>query len=110
MHMFRVDAHQHYWNPVRGDYSWMSMDNPVLARKYDTHDLAPELAANRIDLTVLVQAAATLHETEYMLGIADTAKNVSAVVGWIDFENPRDRDALSCFSNHPKFVGGPADD
>ncbi len=30
----RIDAHQHYWHPARGDYDWMPMDNPILARPY----------------------------------------------------------------------------
>ena len=85
-----IDAHQHYWHPDRGDYDWMPMDNPVLARVYTPADLAPSLTKHGIARTVLVQAAATVHETEYMLGIADATPSVAGVVGWIDFEKPED--------------------
>ncbi len=101
----RIDAHQHYWHPARGDYDWMPMDNPVLARPYGPSDLAPHLEAHGIARTVLVQAAASLHETEYMLGIADTTPSVAGVVGWIDFERPGDLGHLQRLSNHPKFLG-----
>ena len=101
----QIDAHQHFWNPARGDYHWMAMDNPTLARAYHPIDLAPHLAAHGIDRTVLVQAAATVQETEYLLGIADTTPHVAGVVGWIDFERAGDLDHLTRFSRHPKFLG-----
>ena len=103
--MLQVDAHQHYWIPARGDYDWMPMDNPVLARPYGPADLEPHLARHGIGHTVLVQAAATVEETEYMLGLADATPHVAAVVGWIDFEKPSDLAHLKRLAGHPKFVG-----
>ena len=101
----QIDAHQHYWQPLRGDYDWMPMDNPILARAYAPADLAPHLAAHGIDRTVLVQAAATVGETEYLLGIADASDSVAGVVGWVDFERPGDLHHLTRLSAHPKFLG-----
>ena len=75
-----IDAHQHFWDPSRGDYHWMSKNNPILNRKYEVKDLSQ--ASKSIDLykTVLVQAAATNAETEYMLNIAENSDLVSGVV------------------------------
>lgn len=103
--MDRIDAHQHYWHPGRGDYDWMPMDNATLARPYFPSDLDPMLARHGIARTVLVQAAATVHETEYMLGIADATPSVAKVVGWIDFEDPEHRAHLERLARHPKFAG-----
>jgi Predicted metal-dependent hydrolase of the TIM-barrel fold len=103
--MERIDAHQHYWRPERGDYDWMPMDDATLARPYHPADLEPALAKHGIARTVLVQAAATVHETEYMLGIADATPSVAAVVGWVDFEKPEDRAHLERLAKHPKFAG-----
>ncbi len=100
-----IDAHQHYWQPARGDYDWMPKDDPVLARPYGPADLAPQLAAHDITHTVLVQAAATVNETEYMLGLADGTPHVAAIVGWIDFERPSDLGHLKRLADHPKFAG-----
>lgn len=101
----KIDAHQHFWNPARGDYDWMPMDNEILARPYAPADLVPHLEGYGIDATILVQAAATVHETEYMLGIADATPFVAGVVGWVDFENPGDLAVLKRLSKHPKFKG-----
>lgn len=100
-----IDAHQHYWHPARGDYDWMPMDNPTLARPWHPADLAPLLERHGIARTVLVQAAARMEETEYMLGIADATPSVAAVVGWIDFEDRAHLAHLERLSRHPKFRG-----
>ena len=101
----KIDSHQHFWNPSRGDYDWMPMDNKILARSYSPADLEPHLTAVGIDQTVLVQAAATVEETEYMLGIADASPRVAGVVGWIDFEDPTHAHHLRRLAKHPKFLG-----
>jgi L-fuconolactonase len=101
----RIDAHQHYWEPRRGDYDWMPKDDQVLSHTYLPRDLDAEREAAGIERTVLVQAAATVEETEYMLGIADATPSIAAVVGWVDFENRAHLRHLERLKNHPKFVG-----
>ena len=101
----RIDAHQHFWRPARGDYGWMPKDDPVLARPYLPADLRPQLDAAGIGRTVLVQAAPTIEETEYMLGLADACGWVAGVVGWVDFERPEHRAQLERLAGHPLFVG-----
>ena len=100
-----IDAHQHYWTPERGDYSWMPKGHPVLDRQYLPHELAPQLKAAGIEKTVLVQAAPTINETEFMLGVADDSPSVAKVVGWVDFENEGDLKQLERLKAHPKFAG-----
>ena len=100
-----IDSHQHFWNPARGDYDWMPKGDPVLDRVYRPADLIGSLVQHQIDGTVMVQAAATVVETEYMLGLADAADFVKGVVGWVDFEQPADAKALKRLKGHPKFKG-----
>jgi L-fuconolactonase len=101
----QIDAHQHFWQPARDDYGWMPPDDPILSRPYAPADLWPQLQAAGVDGTVLVQAAPTVHETEYMLGIADATPWVKGVVGWVDFENPQDAADLARLAHHPAFKG-----
>ena len=101
----KIDAHQHFWQPLRGDYDWMPLENLTLNRAYGPSDLEPNLERHGIDGTVVVQAAATVHETEYMLGLADATPSIKGVVGWINFENPSDMKHLERFAAHPKFLG-----
>jgi L-fuconolactonase len=101
-----VDAHQHFWNPARGDYGWMdglgleAIRKPILPA-----DMAAHLKKHGIDKTVLVQAAPTINETEYMLGLADATPHIAKVVGWVDFESRSDLKHLQRLAKHPKFSG-----
>jgi L-fuconolactonase len=101
-----IDAHQHFWTPARGDYFWMegAAAAPIRRDVFPRH-LEPHLKKHGIDKTVLVQAAATVEETEYMLGIADATEWVAKVVGWIDFEKPADHKQLERLAKHKKFAG-----
>ena len=43
----RIDSHQHFWRPARGDYRWLRADVPAIAplvRDFLPQDLAPILA------------------------------------------------------------------
>ncbi|MEM9796140.1 MAG: amidohydrolase family protein [Pseudomonadota bacterium] len=101
----RIDAHHHLWRVDRGDYDWMPKDNAILNRDYAPADLAPILRANGIDKAVIVQAAATVAETDHMLALADETDWIAGVVGWIDFEEPGQRAELERLAKHPKFKG-----
>lgn len=100
-----IDAHHHFWSPSRGDYGWMSAEDPVLYRPYLPADLAPALAAAGVARTILVQAAPSVEETEYMLGLADATQHVAGVVGWVNFEGPAHLHHLQRLCAHPAFVG-----
>lgn len=103
--MPHVDAHHHFWHPARGDYGWMPADDPVLSRPYGPVDLVDALQEAGVERTVLVQAAPSVAETEYLLGIADASPRFAKVVGWIDFENRDDLATLKRLAGHPKFSG-----
>src|SRR5262245_21526144 len=102
----RIDAHQHYWKPERGDYDWMSA--PAVAsirRDFLPRDLALELEKHRIERTVVVQAAATTAETDFLLGLASEHSSIAGVVGWLDVEAPDFSEALARYAKRPKFLG-----
>jgi L-fuconolactonase len=81
-----IDAHQHFWLPARGDYLWLKADDSVLYRNYLPADLAPLLSGNGIQATVLIQAAASEVETQFLLQLAQAHSFIAGVVGWADFE------------------------
>jgi len=100
-----VDAHQHFWQLSRGDYGWLTPKLEPIFRDFMPSDLMPHLKRHGIDGTILVQAAPTITETEFLLDIADRTPFVLGVVGWVDFEAesaPRD---IASLATHPKLVG-----
>ena len=83
----------------------MPKDDPILTRPYSPADLSSALSTTSVNQTVLVQAAPSVDESEYLLGIADATKQVAKVVGWVNFEDSTQRDVLERLSAHPKFSG-----
>lgn len=101
----RVDAHQHFWKVDRGDYGWMDPAVPTLYRDYLPADLLPQLAKHKIDHTILVQAAPTTAETDYLLELATQNDFIAGVVGWLDLESPTFREDFARYRQNPRFVG-----
>ena len=100
----RLDSHQHFWKVSRGDYYWMSPQVPVLYRDCFPEDLKPSLIENHIDKTILVQAAPTVAETDFLLELAErTILWQASSPGWI-WKRPTFL-INSRVSPDPKFVG-----
>jgi L-fuconolactonase len=101
----RIDAHQHFWRRDRGDYGWLTPDLKPIYRDYLPADLAPQLARAGVVKTILVQAAATVAETRFMLELAREATFVAGVVGWVDFESAQAPDIIAELAQDSMLVG-----
>ncbi|MCR8635120.1 amidohydrolase family protein [Paenibacillus radicis (ex Xue et al. 2023)] len=101
----RVDAHQHFWKLERGDYGWISPDMKAIYKDFGPADLADHLDKNGLDKSIVVQAAPTLQDTEFMLELAEHNESIAGVVGWLDLHSPNYREQYQLFKQHPSFAG-----
>lgn len=104
----RIDAHQHFWRPSRGDYRWLRADVPGLQpihRNVEPEELRPLLARHGVGKTVLVQAADSEAETEHMLSLARTHGFIAGVVGWVDLADASSVATLRRWAAEPAFKG-----
>lgn len=101
----RIDAHQHVWSLARGDYGWLTPALGPIYRDFVPDDLAPLLAAHGIDRTILVQAAPTAAETEFLLETARHTPFVAGVVGWSDFDARDAAERIAKLAGEPLLVG-----
>jgi L-fuconolactonase len=101
----RIDSHQHFWRLSRADYGWLTPDKTAIYRDYGPEDLEGLLPLAGIDRTVLVQAAPTEDETEFLLDLASAAPFVAGVVGWTDLTAPDAADRVSALAQHDLLVG-----
>lgn len=83
-----VDAHQHFWDPARADYPWMTGEFATLRRRFGPDDLRPHLRERGIGRTVLVQTRSSLEETKEFCALALATDFVAGVVGWVDLADP----------------------
>ncbi|HLK24143.1 MAG TPA: amidohydrolase family protein [Caulobacteraceae bacterium] len=101
----RVDAHQHFWRLERGDYGWLTPDLQPIHRDFGPDDLRPLTAAVGVEKTVLVQAAPTEAETDFLLRLAADEPLVAGVVGWVDFAAPDAAHRIAALAARPKLIG-----
>jgi L-fuconolactonase len=101
----RIDSHQHFWTLGRGDYGWLTPALGIIYRDFSPDDLRPILRRHRIDASILVQAAPTIAETEFMLDIAHRTDFVRGVVGWADFEAEGAPEVIGRLSHREYLVG-----
>jgi L-fuconolactonase len=101
----QIDSHQHFWRVARNDYGWLTPSVGAIYRDYGPDDLAPILRRYGIDKTILVQAAPTVAETEFMLDLAAGAPFVAGVVGWVDFTAADAAATVARLARDRKLVG-----
>jgi L-fuconolactonase len=100
-----IDSHIHFWQLARGDYAALTPDMPVLLRDHLPDDLAPHLAACGVERIVVVQAAETVAETRFTLGLAQRHAMIAGVVGWVELASPEVAATLDALRADPRFKG-----
>jgi len=101
-----VDAHQHFWDPVRVSYPWLAAAYPELDRNIGYDELAPHLQSNGVDATVLVQSEDDEADNEMMFEIASHHSEIAGIVAWAPLDDPFALEkALQRMRGSDKFVG-----
>lgn len=101
-----VDAHFHCWRLARGDYGWLTPALAPIHRDVTIEDWQREARPLGVGAGVLVQAAPTEAETEFLLGEAVHHGAVRGVVGWLNLQArdaPRRVEQLA--ATQPKLKG-----
>jgi L-fuconolactonase len=98
----RIDAHHHFWDPARRSYPWMVGDalDPI-RKRFGPAELVPELAAQGVSGTVLVQTVSSLEETREFLALAASREFIWGVVGWVDLTSATVGDDLDALRDGP---------
>jgi L-fuconolactonase len=100
-----VDSHQHFWRLDRGDYDWLTKDLSPIYRDFMPEHLAPQIERAGVGSTILVQAAATVAETRFLLALAKQHSFIAGVVGWVDFESADAAETIAELAADPHLVG-----
>lgn len=99
--MGRVDAHLHIWQHP-AEYSWLSDELATINRPIPVTEAREAAGRFRCERAVLVQAADTDADTEFLLGLAEQHDWIAGVVGWVPIEQPDAvRARLAAFAGRP---------
>ena len=105
--LVRIDAHQHFWRYSWTDSAWIDKAMRGIRRDFLPDDLAPALAAARLDGTVAVQARPSFAETDWLLGLSGTHAWIKGVVGWVPLaeQGAPIGPMLERYATHARFKG-----
>lgn len=100
-----VDAHFHCWRLARGDYGWLVPELGAIHRDVTIADWGAEARPLGVEAGVLVQAAPTQAETEFLLEHAAVHGAVLGVVGWVDLSAEDAPQRIEELTARPKLKG-----
>jgi len=101
-----VDAHQHLWHVSKNEYSWITPDLREIDRDFSLADIAEETVELGIESAVLIQAADTYADTEFMVDVAHQSSYISGVVAWVPLDKPdQAAQALERYAKDPIIKG-----
>jgi len=103
--MKKIDSHIHFWSLARGDYAWLTPELYSLYRDFLPIDVVQQRKEHNVEKVIVVQAAPTIEETEYLLSLSDTESSIAGIVGWVDLDHENSLEQLRTFSINKKFVG-----
>ncbi len=103
--MYKLDAHQHFWNFEPQEYAWIDGSMGALRRDFLPSDLQPIIASVGVNGTVAVQARQTLEETRWLLALAAQYSFIRGVVGWVPLLAPNVGEILADLSSQIRLRG-----
>jgi L-fuconolactonase len=101
----QIDSHVHCWQLSRGDYTWLTPALTPLYRDFLPHDIESIISHCPIKEVILVQAAPTLAETNFLLTLAEQNTFILGVVGWVDLQSEEAPLNINILAKHPKCLG-----
>jgi L-fuconolactonase len=101
----KIDAHFHCWQLARGDYGWLTPAQAPIYRDVAVADWQAQAWPHGVRGGVLVQAAPTEAETQFLLAQADANPAVLGVVGWVDLLAGDAPARIEALAGHPRLKG-----
>jgi L-fuconolactonase len=101
-----IDAHFHVWRLDRGNYDWLAAEDASLRRDFSVEDWSAATAPTPVRAGVLVQAAPSAAETDFVVAVArQHPDQVLGVVGWADLAADDAPARVEQLAAQPQLVG-----
>jgi L-fuconolactonase len=100
-----IDAHVHLWRLSRGDNVALTPTMTAIYEDREPIHLKPLIDAARVERVVVVQAAETLAETLFTVGLARKHPWIAGVVAWVELASPSVEEEVAALSWNPIIKG-----
>jgi L-fuconolactonase len=99
-----IDSHFHIWQLARNDYGWLTPALAPIYRDVAIEDWIHASTSHGVTHGIIVQAAPTKAETQFLLEQADRfPKQILGVVGWVDLTADDAIEQIATLAKHPKL-------
>lgn len=101
-----IDAHFHVWQIGRGDYGWLTPALAPIYRDVSVEHWWAQAQGLGIARGLLVQAAPTRAETDFLLQQArQHPERVAGVIGWVDLQSADACEQVGARAREPRLKG-----
>ena len=101
-----IDTHTHFYDPSRPEgVPWPSPDEELLYRTVLPEHFLAEASPCGVTGTVVVEAACTVEDNQWILDMADRDPAIVGYVGRLESGTPRFAEQVERFAAHPVFRG-----
>lgn len=100
-----VDAHVHLWRLARGDNIAVLPAMTPIYRDLEPPDLEPRMNAAGVGRAIVVQAAETLAESLFIIGLARKYTWIAGIIAWIDPTSPSVEEEAAALAWNPIVKG-----
>lgn len=101
-----VDTHVHCWSPPEVRYPWLDSAPALLNQSWHLKELETVRNSAGVQYGILVQAANSYEETNYLLQQATQFGWIKGVVGWMDLLQPESvADRITEWKKQPLLKG-----
>ena len=101
----KIDAEVHFWKSEKLAGNGYIRNNKILNQDYLPEQISQNLRRNGIDGCIAVAFDDSEVETRFLSELADTHPEVKAVIGWLDFYEPKAQDKIREFQQYPSIRG-----
>jgi L-fuconolactonase len=100
-----IDAHVHLWRLSRGDNIAVTPAMAAIYRDREPADLKPFLETAGVERVMVVQAAETLAESLFLIGLARKTPWIAGVVAWVELASPSVDEEVDALASNPVVRG-----
>jgi L-fuconolactonase len=100
-----IDAHVHLWRLSRGDNVVLNPSMKAIYMDRLPTDLKPRIDAAEVERVVVVQAAETLAESLFTIGLARKFTWIAGIVAWVELASPAVEEEIATLSWNPLVKG-----
>ena len=100
-----IDTHHHLWKLENGYYNWLTKDLKPIYKDFDLKDYEAIIKDFDVHSSIVVQAAAKVQETFYLLDIAKNSTLIKGVIGWVELLSDHVLTNIDELNQQPLFKG-----